>query len=57
MNRSAIRELAFQLIYSQEIQKNEDINEQIDLYKEANGLEDEAADEYIKDVLGDNSFF
>ena len=51
MNRSAIRELAFRLIYSQEIQKSEDIEEQIELYLEANEIEDKNAIEYIKDVI------
>lgn len=51
MNRSAIRELAFRLIYSQEIQKNEDIEEQVELYIEANEIKDKNAIEYIKDVI------
>ena len=51
MNRSAIRELAFRLIYSQEIQKEENIEEQIQLFIEANELEDNKAIEYINDVL------
>ena len=41
MNRSAIRELAFKLIYSQEIQKDEDIDEQIELYLESNEITNE----------------
>lgn len=53
MNRSAIRELAFKLIYSLEIQKKENLEEQIDLYIEANDIKDEGAKDYIKDaVLG-----
>lgn len=51
MNRSAIRELAFKLIYSQEIQKEEDTEEQIKLYLEANEITDNSAIEYIKDVV------
>ncbi len=51
MNRLAIRELTFRLIYSQEIQKSEDIDEQIELYLEANEITDESAIEYIKDVV------
>lgn len=51
MNRSAIRELAFKLVYSQEIQKNEDIEEQIELYIESNEITDKAAIEYINDVV------
>lgn len=51
MNRSAIRELAFRLIYSQEIQKSDDIEEQIELYIEANEITDKSAIEYINDVV------
>ena len=51
MKRSAIRELAFQLIYSLEIQKLEDLEEQVDLYLECNGIEESEAKEYIKDAV------
>ena len=51
MNRSAIRELAFRLIYSREIQKEENIEEQIELFLEANEVEDKNAIEYINDVI------
>ena len=53
MKRSAIRELAFRLIYSLEIQKIEytNLNEQIELYIECNEVENEKAKEYIKDVV------
>ena len=51
MNRSAIRELAFRLIYSREIQKEENIEEQIELFVEGNNIEDKNAIEYIKDVI------
>ena len=51
MNRSTIRELTFKLIYSMEIQKDEDIEEQINLYIESNNIEDKKAKEYIKDVI------
>ena len=51
MKRSAIRELAFQLIYSLEIQKPEDLEEQIDLYLECNEVEENEAKEYIKDAI------
>ena len=55
MKRSAIRELAFQLIYSLEIQKPEDLEEQVELYLECNEVEENEAKEYIKDaVLGIN---
>ena len=53
MNRSAIRENAFKLIYSLEIQKQENIDEQIDLFFESNDIKDEEAKKYIKNaVLG-----
>ena len=51
MNRSAIRELTFRLIYSLEIQKTEDLEEQIELYLECNEVEDDEAKEYIKDAI------
>ena len=53
MKRSAIRELTFGLIYSLEIQKVEDLEEQIELYIQCNDIEDDDAKEYIKDsILG-----
>lgn len=51
MKRSEIRELAFKLIYSLEIQKNENLDEQIDLYIKNNEIEDGEAIEYIKDCI------
>ena len=55
MKWSAIRELTFRLIYSLEIQKAENLEEQIELYLECNEVEDEEAKEYIKDaILGIN---
>ena len=51
MKRSAIRELAFQLIYSLEIQKPEDLEEQVELYLECNEVEEKEAKEYIKDAV------
>ena len=46
-------EKAFKLIYSLEIQKKEDLEEQIQLYLESNNINDKDAIEYIKDaVLG-----
>ena len=38
MNRSAIRENTFKLIYSLEIQKAENIEEQIELFFESNNI-------------------
>lgn len=51
MNRSAIRENAFKLIYSLEIQKTENLEEQIDLFFESNDIKDEEAKNYIKNVI------
>lgn len=53
MNRSEIREQAFKLMYSLEIQKNENLEEQVELYLESNEITDKNAVEYLKDaVLG-----
>ncbi len=53
MNRTAMRESAFKLIYSLEIQKQDDLKEQIDLYFESENIENKDAKEYIEDaVLG-----
>ena len=51
MKRSAIREIAFRLIYSLEIQKPENLEEQIELYFECNDVEENEAKEYIKDAI------
>ena len=51
MKRSEIRELAFRLIYSLEIQKPENLEEQIDLYLECNDVEENEAKDYIKDAI------
>lgn len=51
MNRSAIRELAFKLIYSLEIQKHENLHEQIELYIEANEITDPKAIKYINSII------
>lgn len=51
MNRSAIRELAFKLIYSLEIQKVENVKEQIELYLEANEITDSKAIKYINETI------
>ena len=53
MNRTSMREQAFRLIYSLEIQKQEPIENQIELFIENNNIENEDAKEYISDaVLG-----
>lgn len=51
MNRSAIRENAFKLIYSLEIQKPENLEEQMDLFFESNNIKDVEAKKYIKNVV------
>ncbi|MFR5682926.1 MAG: transcription antitermination factor NusB [Clostridia bacterium] len=51
MNRSKIRELAFEFIYSTEIQKVEDKKEQVELFFEGNDIEAPSAKEYILDVV------
>ncbi len=51
MRRTEIRELAFKLIYSLEIQKIDNLDEQIELYLESNEVTDKKAIEYIKDCI------
>lgn len=51
MNRTARREKAFKLIYSLELRKTENRQEQIDLFCEINNIVDEEACKYIKDVV------
>ena len=51
MSRTEIRELAFKLIYSLEIQNEEKLQEQIDLYIDDNDIKNENAIEYIKDII------
>ena len=51
MNRSAIREQTFKLIYSLEIQNKESIEDQINLYIENNNLKDKNAQKYINQVI------
>ena len=51
MKRSAIRELTFRLIYSLEIQKAENIEEQIEIYLECEEIEENDAKEYIIDAV------
>ena len=51
MNRTAIREQTFKLIYSLEIQKQEDLEEAIELYEESNELKDPKAKAYMTDAI------
>lgn len=51
MNRSAAREETFKLVYSLEIQKEEQLPEQIHLYLENENIKDEETVKYIESVL------
>ena len=51
MDRSGARELAFKLLYSLEIQKPENIEEQIELYIESNNITSQNAKIYMEDVV------
>ncbi len=51
MNRTEMRENAFKLIYSLEIQKVENVQEQINLYFESNNIIDEEAKKYIANAV------
>lgn len=51
MNRTEMRENAFKLIYSLEIQKVENVQEQINLYFESNNITDEEAKKYITNAV------
>lgn len=50
MKRSEMRELAFELIYSMEIQE-ENVEEQINNFLEANEVTDEETQKYIKNIV------
>ena len=51
MNRTEMRELAFKLIYSLEIQNTDNIDEQIELYLQQNEIENQKVVEYVKDII------
>lgn len=51
MNRSEMREQAFKLIYSLEIQKKEPIEDQINLFLESNDIKDKNTIKYIEDAV------
>ncbi len=51
MKRSEIRELTFRLIYSLEIQKSVNIDEQIDMYVEENQINENKDIEYLSDCI------
>ena len=57
MNRTEMRELAFKLIYSLEIQNTDNIEEQLELFFQQNGIENKKIVEYIEDIiLGINKY-
>ena len=51
MDRSARREMVFKLLYSLEIQKKENYEEQIELFLEANNIQNKETIEYIRDAI------
>ena len=51
MKRSEVREWTFKLMYSLEIQKDEEIDSQIELFLENNEITNKEAIEYIKDCI------
>ena len=51
MNRSAAREETFKILYSLEIQRKEQLNDQIDLYIENEEITNKDTIEYIKSVI------
>lgn len=51
MNRSAAREEAFKLLYSLEVQKKEEIEEQIELYLKSENITNTEVVRYIKSTI------
>lgn len=51
MRRTEIREFAFKLVYSLEIQKDVNLEEQIGMYLEVNEIKELKDIEYIKDCI------
>jgi N utilization substance protein B len=51
MSRTKLREQAFKLVYSLQIQNEVELDEQINLYIESNEIEDEEMINYIKDII------
>ncbi len=52
MQRSAMRELAFKLIYGLEMQKSQEDLEQVAIFIENNEVTDEKVITYLKDIQG-----
>ncbi len=51
MNRSKSREQAFKLLYSMQIVKSDDVEEQIKLYIKEEDITDKETIEYIEDII------
>ena len=51
MNRSQSREEAFKLLYSLEVQKEEKIDDQIELYIENSNIQNKETIQYIKSTI------
>lgn len=51
MNRSKTREESFKLLYSMQISKNEDIDEQIKIFLEEEEITDKDAISYIENII------
>lgn len=51
MSRTEIRDLAFKLVYSLEVQSVDNLEEQIEIYFENYKIEDEETRQYIKDIV------
>lgn len=51
MNRTAIREQTFKIIYSMQIQKQKNLEEAIELYLQSNDITDKNAKKYIIDAI------
>ena len=51
MNRSKTREESFKLLYSMQISKNEDIDEQIKIFLEEEEITDKDAVSYIENII------
>lgn len=51
MKRTEIRELAFKLVYSLEIQNYDNLEEKVELYIENNNIEKEEVKDYLKDMV------
>lgn len=49
MQRSAMRELAFKLVYEMEVQKDTDSDE-LDIFAENNGISEESVKDYLRDI-------